>query len=277
MACLPHGPCWPSSSCCGPPRCSTGATASRVWECASCVQDRRGPEPHPRPRSYQPDAGNFDERFVFIGPSVMPRNDQGDFPLEQLDGKPVLLISLGTTPLNQRPDFYKACFEAFRDTRWQVVMACGMGLDPATLGPAPSNILVRQRVPQLEVLAARPRLPHPRRHELHHGGALARCAAGRLPTVRRSAAQWLARERARAGRSPPRPTRPSIRRCCERRSSASTRSRATAPASQSSRGSSGSRRPPPRGRCAPAVRHHPRGPAPEGGLTRAPRPIPRPP
>jgi MGT family glycosyltransferase len=55
--------------------------------------------------------------------------------------------------MNQRPDFYKACFEAFRDTRWQVVMACGKGTDPATLGPIPSNILVRQRVPQLDVLA----------------------------------------------------------------------------------------------------------------------------
>ncbi|AKJ01213.1 MGT family glycosyltransferase [Archangium gephyra] len=106
----------------------------------------------PVTRQYQPDVGNFDERFLFVGPSVLPRNDRGDFPLEQLEGKPVLLISLGTTPMNLRPDFYKACFEAFRDTRWQVVMACGKGLDPATLGPAPANVLVRQRVPQLEVL-----------------------------------------------------------------------------------------------------------------------------
>ena len=106
----------------------------------------------PVPRKYQPDAGNFDERFLFVGPSVLPRNDRGDFPLERLEGKPVLLISLGTTPMNMRPDFYKACFEAFRDTRWQVVMACGKSLDPATLGPAPANVLVRQHVPQLEVL-----------------------------------------------------------------------------------------------------------------------------
>ncbi|WP_375771379.1 hypothetical protein NR798_10900 [Archangium gephyra] len=106
----------------------------------------------PVPRTYQPDAEAFDERFVFAGPSVLPRNDRGDFPLERLEGKPVLLISLGTTPINQQPGFYKACFEAFRDTRWQVVMACGKGVEPSTLGPVPANFLVRQRVPQLEVL-----------------------------------------------------------------------------------------------------------------------------
>jgi MGT family glycosyltransferase len=107
----------------------------------------------PVSRKYQPDAENFDGRFLFIGPSVLPRNDRGDFPLEQLEGKPVLLISLGTTPMNQRRDFYEACFEAFRDSRWQVVMACGQGIEPSTFGPLPSNFLVRQRVPQLDVLA----------------------------------------------------------------------------------------------------------------------------
>jgi MGT family glycosyltransferase len=106
----------------------------------------------PVSRTYQPDAELFDERFLFVGPSVVQRNDRGDFPLEQLDGKPVLYVSLGTTPMNQRPGFYRACFEAFRDSRWQVVIACGEGVEPATLGPVPPNILVRQRVPQLEVL-----------------------------------------------------------------------------------------------------------------------------
>jgi MGT family glycosyltransferase len=59
----------------------------------------------------------------------------------------------GSTSVVGRPEFYAACFEAFRDTRWQVVMACGQGIDPGSLGPAPSNILVHKRVPQLEVLA----------------------------------------------------------------------------------------------------------------------------
>ena len=107
----------------------------------------------PIPKSYQPDAASFDERFLFVGPSILPREDRGDFPLERLEGRPVLYISLGTTPMNHRPDFYTACFEAFRDTRWQVVMACGKSLDPASLGPVPANVLVRQRAPQLDVLA----------------------------------------------------------------------------------------------------------------------------
>lgn len=106
----------------------------------------------PVPRRYQPDAERFDERFVFVGPSVPPRDDLGDFPLDWIDGRPLLYISLGTTPLNRRPDFYKACFEAFGGTRWQVVMACGKGIQPASLGAPPLNILVRPRVPQLEVL-----------------------------------------------------------------------------------------------------------------------------
>ncbi len=107
----------------------------------------------PVPRSYQPDAEFFDERFLFVGPTILPRQEQGDFPLEKLDSRPLLYISLGTTPMNRRPDFYTACFEAFRDTRWQVVMACGKGLDPASLGPVPTHFIVRQRVPQLDVLS----------------------------------------------------------------------------------------------------------------------------
>jgi MGT family glycosyltransferase len=108
---------------------------------------------HPIPKQYQPDADSFDDRYLFVGPAVQPRGDRGDFPVEQLEGKPVLLISLGTTPMNQRPDFFKACYEAFRDTRWQVVMACGNHVDLTKLGPAPANFLVRSHVPQVEVLA----------------------------------------------------------------------------------------------------------------------------
>ena len=53
--------------------------------------------------------------------------------------------------LNRRLDFYAACYEAFADTRWQVVLASGSA-DVGSLGKPPDNFLVRKRVPHLEVL-----------------------------------------------------------------------------------------------------------------------------
>lgn len=108
---------------------------------------------HLIPRQYQPDAGFFDERFLFMGPSAPPGEEVGDFPLESLAGAHVLLIDLGPTAMNQQRAFYKACFEAFRGTHWRVVMVCDARVDLASLGPVPANFLVRPRVPRLAVLA----------------------------------------------------------------------------------------------------------------------------
>jgi len=105
----------------------------------------------PMPKRFQPSGDQFDGRYVFMGPSLMEQRDAESFPFEQLEGKPVLYISLGTTPLGRNPGFFRACFEAFGGSRWQVVMAVS-GMNPASVGPVPENFLVRARVPQLEVL-----------------------------------------------------------------------------------------------------------------------------
>jgi MGT family glycosyltransferase len=100
-------------------------------------------------RELQPNAEAFDAaHFKFIGPSITPRADTTAFPFEQLDARPLLLISLGTA-FNQRPEFYQACLQAFADTRWQVVMAVGY---KTKLENVPSNFIVRPFVPQLELL-----------------------------------------------------------------------------------------------------------------------------
>jgi MGT family glycosyltransferase len=107
----------------------------------------------PVPRRLQPDADTYDSRFLFVGPTGLPREeDVGDFPVRRLEGQPTLLISLGTTPLNRRPDFFRACFEAFGGSRWQVVLSTGKWVEPASLGAAPPNFIVRSSVPQLAVL-----------------------------------------------------------------------------------------------------------------------------
>ena len=102
------------------------------------------------PKAFQPAAETFDERFLFVGPSVLPRPT--DFPLERLDsGRPLLYISLGTVT-NDRPDFFKQCFEAFGESDYQVVLSRGRYVNPDALGPVPDNFLVSVYVPQLEIL-----------------------------------------------------------------------------------------------------------------------------
>ena len=103
------------------------------------------------PRAFQPGGEIFDERFVFVGPSIVPRQEAQAFQLERLEGQPMLFISLGTF-YNNRPEFFKLCIEVFRGQPWQVVMAHGKSVDPAALGEIPANFLLAPYVPQLEVL-----------------------------------------------------------------------------------------------------------------------------
>jgi len=103
------------------------------------------------PRAFQPAGETFDERFVFVGPSIFPRKGTPAFPLGRLGGQPTLFISLGTA-FNNRPDFFKLCLQAFDYQPWQVVMAYGKHVDEAPLGAVPQNFLLASYVPQLEVL-----------------------------------------------------------------------------------------------------------------------------
>lgn len=103
------------------------------------------------PKEFQPGSETFDDRFVFVGPSIQRRPDTSNFPLDRLTGKTMLYISLGTV-FNNQAAFYNMCFAAFRDEPWQVVLSTGKAVDPAALDPIPDNFLVSSQVPQLEVL-----------------------------------------------------------------------------------------------------------------------------
>ena len=103
------------------------------------------------PRTFQPGGDSFDERFMFVGPAIFARQDAPAFEIENSEEKPVLYISLGTV-MNNRPDFFKLCFEAFGDGPWHVVMAHGQRIDMQQLGPIPANFQVAPYLPQLEVL-----------------------------------------------------------------------------------------------------------------------------
>lgn len=89
--------------------------------------------------------------FVYVGPSLPDQPHESDFPFDQLTGQPLIYISLGTVN-NEALAFYRACFAAFGGGPWQVVMSIGRRVDPAALGAAPPNFIVRSHVPQLQVL-----------------------------------------------------------------------------------------------------------------------------
>jgi MGT family glycosyltransferase len=103
------------------------------------------------PRSFQFDGDSFGEHFCFVGSAIAPRKEDNDFPLDQLDGQPVLYISHGTV-YNDRPDFFNHCLAAFANTPWKVVMSIGNNVKREELDPIPDNFIVRAYVPQLDVL-----------------------------------------------------------------------------------------------------------------------------
>ncbi|MGB7759352.1 MAG: macrolide family glycosyltransferase [Bryobacteraceae bacterium] len=103
-------------------------------------------------RSFQPLAEAFDDhRFKFVGPCFEFRPEAPPFPFERLDGRPLVLVSLGTAHGNH-PQFFRMCMEALADARWQVVLSTGSDFPAAELGPVPENCIVRAFVPQIGIL-----------------------------------------------------------------------------------------------------------------------------
>lgn len=100
------------------------------------------------PRAFQPAGQTFDTRFAFVGPSVGEPAGSWTPPA---DGRPVVLITLGTT-VNDRPEFFRTCAEAFADLPWHVVLTLGKKVDPAALGPLPSTVEAHRWVAHPDVL-----------------------------------------------------------------------------------------------------------------------------
>ncbi|KNY26441.1 macrolide family glycosyltransferase [Pseudobacteroides cellulosolvens] len=96
----------------------------------------------------------FDESYKFVGPQVADRNDRTEFPFEKLEGKPLIYISMGSIVSchQNSKSFYKMCFEAFGDFNMQVVLSLGGNIEASLLGEIPCNFIVRDFVPQIEIL-----------------------------------------------------------------------------------------------------------------------------
>ncbi|RHW41417.1 glycosyl transferase family 1 [Neobacillus notoginsengisoli] len=102
-------------------------------------------------REFQPLGETFDQTYKFVGPSISSRLEQDAIAIAAIKEKSPLYISLGTV-FNRDIDFYKLCFEAFGNSNHTVVMSIGSQTRLVDLGEIPENFIVKNYVPQLEVL-----------------------------------------------------------------------------------------------------------------------------
>jgi MGT family glycosyltransferase len=100
---------------------------------------------------FQPYARSFDSTYKFVGPSFSNRQDSSDFLKHIATDKKVIYVSLGTV-YNDNLHIFRTCIKAFADSPYQVIMAVGHRFSHTDLPPIPDNFVVRNHIPQLEVL-----------------------------------------------------------------------------------------------------------------------------
>jgi zeaxanthin glucosyltransferase len=90
--------------------------------------------------------------FYYAGPFLQRATKANTgFPWEQLDGRPVLYASLGTTR-NVQPGIFRVIAGACQALDVQLVIGLGNRLEPDALGRLPGGTVVAQYAPQPELL-----------------------------------------------------------------------------------------------------------------------------
>ena len=75
-----------------------------------------------------------------------------DFPWDRLTGEPLIYASMGTI-MNGRADVFRTIAAGAANHRGtQLVLSIGDRLDPKQIGPVPSNAIIVNQAPQLELL-----------------------------------------------------------------------------------------------------------------------------
>ncbi|WP_068781295.1 macrolide family glycosyltransferase [Paenibacillus sp. GM2] len=143
-----------------------GPIKDKFYSLAKMVKDQYGvesPSPYevycnPAPltlvyttREFQPEAGAFDSSYKFVGPSISARFNPDSFDYTELKQNGSIYISLGTV-FNQAVEFYQLCFAAFKDTQHKIILSVGDRVQVSDLGNIPENLIVKNYVPQTDVL-----------------------------------------------------------------------------------------------------------------------------
>ncbi|MFI0485006.1 glycosyltransferase [Actinomadura sp. 9N215] len=93
------------------------------------------------------DVSFFPGHFAFVGPAL-GRPAPGAFPWDRLDGRPAVLVTLGTLNGPSGERFFRVAADAVRDLDIQAIFVAPPGAVP----DPPPNVLVRAQVPQLKLL-----------------------------------------------------------------------------------------------------------------------------
>jgi MGT family glycosyltransferase len=104
-------------------------------------------------REFHPGGETFDAAYRFVGPMLDPHrmNLSADDVAQFAGDLSLVYVSLGTI-FNDRLEFYRTCLTAFAGAPFRVLISTGSKVDRLALGPPSENILLREHVPQLEVL-----------------------------------------------------------------------------------------------------------------------------
>jgi len=103
------------------------------------------------PRQFQPAAETFDDRFAFVGACIGDRVEEVPWHPPG-DGRPLLLVSMGSFSFDHQRTVLRTCVEAFADTDWHVVVQAGTGAHGEDFPLVPDNVTLLRWVPQLTVL-----------------------------------------------------------------------------------------------------------------------------
>ncbi len=104
-------------------------------------------------REVHPKSPLFNDRnkWRFVGGTMDPESRPDPFDFSRLDGRPLVLVSLGTIQFTNDA-FFRLVMEEFANFPAQFVLAAGPGSDPTRLGPPPENFIVVPTYPQLPLL-----------------------------------------------------------------------------------------------------------------------------
>ena len=103
--------------------------------------------------AYEYPRSDLPREVMYVGPVTTPHRGEvhDDFPLEFFDDeRPVIYVSMGTIVRGDR--VFRHVIELARNANWKAVVAIGRNSNPLDYHHLPDNVIVRQFVPQLEIL-----------------------------------------------------------------------------------------------------------------------------